>query len=350
MRTIVSTIFSFLLFVSTAIGQAYDNRIDSLIFAQSAKPFNGVILISQNGKTKYSNISGYSDIEKKEVLRNNDQFVIGSISKQFTAVLVLREFDKGHLDLFTPIHQYLPELTQSWADTVTVHHLLVHMHGIIQIDKPTVFKVGTQYLYSQIGYDILTKIIEKTSRQSFAELSMNLFEECGMKNTFHPDIKEYKNLVKGYTETENREIEFETETFQNYVAAGSFISTIGDLNRWNNKLYSGKLLKEETMKMLVSKQKGAVRNHPIFGETEYGYGITVDTKGNILQYGQTGFAPGFISMSYYFPKNQTSVIVLSNIAYDTDDLKKAFYYHTAILEIVRQEIKKTSGQQVFLGL
>jgi CubicO group peptidase (beta-lactamase class C family) len=307
--------------------------------AKTTKPFNGVILISQNGQTKYSKISGYSDINKKKILKFNDQFVIGSISKQFTSVLVLQEFDKGHLDLSIPIHKYLPELKQSWADTVTVHHLLTHMHGITQIDKPTSFKVGNQYAYSQIGYDLLARIIEKTSGKSFAELSKKLFDECGMKNTFHPDIKKYNNLVKGYSEIENGKIEFENETFQNYAAAGSFISTANDLNIWNEIFYSGKLLKNETTKMLETKQQGAVRNHPIFGITEYGYGITIDTKEDILQLGQTGFSPGFVSMSYYFPKTKTSVIVLENIAYDADNLKKTFYYHTEILNITRNNIK-----------
>ena len=316
-----------------------DKQIDSLISIKTRNPFNGIIFISNNGKAKYSKLFGYSDIDGIEPIKLNDQFVIGSISKQFTAVLVLREFDKGNIDLFTPIHKYLPELTQSWADTVTIHHLLTHMHGITQLDRPTTFKIGTQYSYSQIGYDLLAKIIERTSRKSFAELSKNLFEECGMKNTFHPDIKEYNNLVKGYTESENSKIEFETETFQNYVAAGSFISTAEDLNIWNKIFYSGKLLKSKTMKMLETKQNGAVRDHPIFGITEYGYGITIDTKEGILQYGQTGFAPGFISMNFHFPKTKTSVIVLENVAYETDDLKKTFYYHTEILKIIRNEIK-----------
>ena len=314
-------------------------QIDSLISTKTTKPFNGVILISQKGKTKYSKTFGYSDIDKKKSLKLNDQFVIGSISKQFTAVLVLREFDKGNIDLFVPIRQYLPELTQSWADTVTIHHLLTHLHGITQLDKPTTFKVGTQYSYSQIGYDLLSKIVERTSGKSFAELSKNLFEECGMKNTFHPDIKGYNNLVIGYTENDNGKIEFETETFQNYDAAGSFISNAEDLNIWNKYFYSGKLLKRKTMKMVETKQNGAVRNHPIFGITEYGYGITVDSKENILQFGQTGFAPGFISMNFYFPKTKTSVIVLENVAYETDDLKKTFYYHTGILKIIRNNIK-----------
>jgi len=315
----------------------FAEQIDSLISVKTTKPFNGVILISQKGKIKYSKVCGYSDLEKKLPLKLNDEFVIGSINKQFTAVLVLRELDKGHLNLSDPIHKYLPDLTQPWADTVTIHNLLTHTHGITELDKPTRFPVGTHFAYSQIGYDLLAKIIERTSGKSFAELSKNLFEQYGMKNTFHPDIKEYYNLVKGYTETENCKIEFENESFQNYVAAGSFISTAEDLNIWNKLFYDGKLLKKKTMRMIETKQKGAVRDHPIFGITEYGYGITIDTKENIIQFGQTGFAPGFISMNYYFPKTQTSAIVLENIAYDTDDLKKAFYYHTEILKIIRNK-------------
>ncbi len=326
-------------FVTFCQEEIFDKQIDSIVSTKTTKPFNGVILVSHNGQTEYLQVFGYSDIENKEPLKLNSQFVIGSISKQFTAVLILREFDKGNIDLFTPIKKYLPELTQGWADTVTIHHLLTHMHGITQLNNPTTFKVGTQYSYSQIGYDLLAKIIERTSGKSFAELSKNLFKKCGMKNTFHPDFKEYNNLVKGYTETENSKINFETETFQNYVAAGSFISTAEDLNIWNKMFYGGKLLKSNTLKMVETKQNGAVRNHPIFGFTEYGYGITVDTKENILQFGQTGFAPGFVSMNFYFPKTKTSVIVLENVAYDTDDFKKTFYYHTEILKITRNKIK-----------
>lgn len=335
-------LFAFLKTTSIAFGQQNDieKQLDSLFLLKTAKPFNGIVLISQNGQVKYLKTYGYSDIDQKEPLKLNDQFVVGSISKQFTAVLVLREFEKGRIELNTPIRKYLPELTQSWADTVTIHHLLTHTHGITGLDKPTSFKVGSQYSYSQIGYDLLAKIVEKTSDISFAELSRRLFEECRMENTFHPDINKYSNLVKGYTESESGELEYETETFQNYVAAGSFISTAEDLNTWNDLFYGGKLLKNKTMKMLKTKQKGAVRDHPIFGITEYGYGITVDTKENILQLGQTGFAPGFVSMNFYFPKTKTSVILLQNTAYETNDLKKAFYYHTETWKIIRNELKK----------
>lgn len=315
-------------------------QIDSLILAETTKPFNGVIVIAQNGKTKYVKAVGYADAEKLQQLKCDNQFVIGSISKQFTAVLVLQAFEKGKIDLFTPIRYYLPELTQSWADTITVHHLLTHTHGITQLNKPTSFSVGTQYAYSQLGYDLLGKIVERASQVSFEELSMRLFNACGMKNTCHPAMGKHLNLVKGHTEDSCGNIAFETETFRNYVAAGTFISTADDLQIWNNYFYNGKLLKRKTLRMALSKQKGAVRNHPIFGITEYGYGITVSTNQNILQYGQTGFAPGFVSMNFYFPKTKTSVIVLKNIAYDTNDLLKTFYYHVEILKIVKNEQKK----------
>ncbi|TPG41640.1 serine hydrolase domain-containing protein [Flavobacterium pectinovorum] len=316
-----------------------EKQIDFLISAKTEKPFNGVIFISQKGKTKYFKTLGYSDLNKKIPLQLNDEFVIGSISKQFTAILVLQEYDKGRLELFVPIHKYLPELQQTWADTVTIHQLLTHTHGIVELDKPTTFKPGTQYAYSQIGYDLLAKIIERTSGESFADLSQKMFTKCKMKNTFHPDIREYKNLVKGYTEVENGKIEFENKSLQNYPAAGGFISNCIDLNLWNDQFYGGKLLKKETMKMLETKQKNAVRNHPIFGMTDYGYGITIDTIDGVLQYGQTGYGPGFVTMNYYYPKTKTTVIVLENVDYYPNIIKKTFYYHTEILKIIRDKLK-----------
>jgi len=78
------------------------------------------------------------------------------------------------------------------------------------------------------------------------------------------------------------------------------------------------------------------RDHPVFGKTDYGYGITINSTDNIIQYGQTGFAPGFVSMNFYFPKTKTSIIIFENIAYDTDNLKKTFYYHTKTLNIIRE--------------
>lgn len=318
---------------------AISKQIDSLLNAPTTKPFNGIVLISQNGKINYSKTSGYSNFEKKTPLKLGNQFVIGSISKQMTAVIVLQEYEKGHLKLNTPIYKYLPKLSQSWADAVTIHHLLTHMHGIAELDQPTAFKVGSafNYGYSSLGYDLLARIVEKTSGKTFVELSKELFTTCGMKNTFHPEKHTYPDLVKGYTEQENGALKFHTTSFRVPVAAGAFVSTAEDLMVWNEYLHGGKLLKTKTYQLMTTKKAGAIRNHSVFGETYYGYGITVGTKNNTLQLGQTGYTDGFVSMDFYFPTTQTSVIVLENVVYDKDELKKAFSYHTQILDIVKKE-------------
>lgn len=340
MKKIFFQLLLLVLFITSGFGQINNisNGVDALLLKKTDKSFNGVVLIKNNKKKIYQKVIGFSDFENKTLLANNDLFVVGSISKQFTAVLTLMEFEKKHLELHVPIRNYLPELKQSWADTVTVHHLLTHMHGIKEIDKPLLFAAGSQFMYSQIGYDLLAQIIEKTSGKKFSELSKEMFEKCGMKHTFHPDYKTNIKFCKGYTKVENGVFEFEENTFQNYPAAGSFISNAEDLVVWNNCFFEGKLLKKSTMNLLLTKHKGAVRNHPIFGITEYGYGVTINTSEDKLQYGQTGFSPGFVSMNFYFPKKKLSAVVLQNIVNDPDDLKKTFYYHTEILKIIRENL------------
>ena len=261
--------------------------VDSLLGENTQKPFNGIVLIAQGSEPAFYKKYGFSDLENKTPFGDEDQFVVGSVSKQFTAVIVLQEYEKGNIDLFAPIRNYLPQLLMSWADTITVHHLLAHTHGITALDAPTKFSVGTAYDYSQIGYDLLAQIAEKASGQSFVDLSDALFEKCNMHNTFHPNREESINLVKGYEQNQDGELEYTDQSLKQYPAAGAFISSAPDLLLWNENLFGGKLLKSETFGLMTEKKNKAIRNHPIFGHTEYGYGITVADQ-PIVQWGQTG--------------------------------------------------------------
>lgn len=336
MKNTYPILIVFLVFAYTLKAQKSSfSGIDSLISTKTEKPFNGVILIAQNGKTKYIKAQGYTDLESKNKLAPDSQFIIGSISKQFTAALILKEVENKKLDIHIPLAKYLPELKQDWKNNVTIHHLLAHTHGIKSLDEPTKFSPGTQYEYSQIGYDILAKILEKSSEDSFANLSQKMFKSCKMKNTFHPEIKKYTKLVKSYWEQSGSYTLVIPSEEKLPIAAGGFISTAEDLVLWNRCLQEKKLLKKETLDLMNSEKENTVRNHPVFGITKYGYGITVENKDNLLQLGQTGLFPGFVSMNFYFPETKTSVIVLENIAYDWHDLKKTFYYHTETLDLVK---------------
>jgi D-alanyl-D-alanine carboxypeptidase len=341
------TLLSLLIFameICYAQTSSYQAQLDSLLNAKTERPFNGIVLIVQNGGVAYNKTYGYADLAHETPLNSSHQFVIGSISKQITAVLVLQEYEKGRIKLHVPIRTYLPALPQPWADSVTVHQLLTHTHGIHRIDQPLKFKAGSQYAYSQLGYELLAQIVERTSQKTFEQASAELFAKCGILNTHHPAINKHKSLVTAYTEGADGRLDVETEMFEHYVAAGGFVSTAPDLALWNQHLFGGKLLSRKTMQLLTTKHKGAVRNHSLFGITAYGYGITVDTKNDILQWGQTGYTPGFVSMNFYYPKTKTSLIVLSNIAYGGDNFNTTFYHHIEIQKILREsELVRKGG-------
>ncbi|MFV0420308.1 MAG: serine hydrolase domain-containing protein [Dysgonomonas sp.] len=320
--------------------QIFDIRkeIDPITKSESNKPFNGAILIAENDSILYREKFGFSDLKAKDSLTWKNTFIIGSISKQITAVLVLEEVEKGNIKLEDPISTYLPDLPQKWKDTVTVHQLLTHTHGIVSVDEHLKFIPGDNFSYSQIGYQLLANILEKINDDSFANISSQLFKKCRMENTFHPLLYKNSHLAKCYSEDETGNIE---EQFPDsvFVPAGGFISTADDLLLWNENLFQKDLLRKETLDIMTSTYKGAIRNHPLFGLTLYGYGITVDNKSGLLQLGQTGYLPYFASMNYYFPEFKTSVIVLENISYG-NNLSDIFLHHTQILDIVRIYLKK----------
>lgn len=308
------------------------SKIDSIL---QNNEFNGIVLVTQDTISIYEKAIGYADIENKIPIKQNAQFVIGSISKQITAVLVLREYEKGTIKLEDKINQYLPEINQPWSKEVTIHHLLTHTHGIVDLNQPLEFKQGTQFHYSQLGYDLLAQILEKITQISFNELSTELFAEFGLSNTFHPDNKVWKNLVKGYEESENGTLEYANNSLANYAAAGSFISNGEDLSQWNQLLYSGKLVGKETLDLM--KTRHATRIHPIFEKIEYGYGLLFKSGEENIQIGALGYAPGFVSACYYYPKINMNLVVLENRARNLDDFRITFKVHTALMKLMKME-------------
>lgn len=306
-------------------------RIDSIV---AAEQFSGVVLVTHEEKNIYEGTFGYADLEKKTPISAEDQFVIGSISKQITAVLVLREVEKGTIELNAALKKYLPALEQEWRDSVTVHQLLTHTHGIVDLNEALAFEPGSQFQYSQLGFDLLAKILESVTGSSFEKLSMDLFAELNLKSTFHPDTKRYSRLVKGYEEDSIGQLKFATTSLANFPAAGAFISTVNNLNAWNYMLHAGKIVQDTTLELM--KTHFATRIHPIFGTVEYGYGLLFKEHEQNVQIGALGYADGFASASYYFPTAKMSMVVLSNVARDLDDFKNTFAVQTGILEAVKQ--------------
>lgn len=307
------------------------SKIDSIAEINN---FNGVILIAKDSVIQYEKAFGYSDLEKKIELKTNDQFYIGSISKQITAVLILQEYERGNLTLTDKLNSYFPEIKQPWANNVTIHHLLTHTHGIVAIDEPLEFEVGTQFQYSQIGFGLLTQILEKINDKSFEEISTELFTEYNLNNTFHPENKKYLSLVKGYEENETGKFLVAEGNPVKYIGAGGFISNVEDLFKWNILLHSGKLIKSSTLNLM--KTHYATRIHPIFDKIEYGYGLVFKDGEHNVQIGAFGYVPGFPSASYYYPQTGLNLIVLENVGKNLEDFKITFKTHTDLMSAIKK--------------
>jgi len=317
----------------SAMAQDVKEEIATLLHAYPEKPFNGIVAV-EGGSGSYTHIVDAAELrggKKSVAISTSTPFTIGSISKQMTAVMTLLLYERGLIQLHLPIRRYLPKLRMGWADTVTVHQLLTHTHGITQLDQPLSFTPGTKYAYSQIGYELLANIMEHVTGKSFERQSEMLFKKCGMYNTHYPS-KKY--AVFGYEEDSTGK-PVQTRLQIPFVAAGGFVSTVDDMLIWNKLLHGGKILADSTYRLMVTKHKNATRNHQLFGITDYGYGITVDTKDGILQLGQTGLVPGFACMNFYFPRTKTSIVILSNLARNWNNLPLTFRYHTETLKIIR---------------
>jgi CubicO group peptidase (beta-lactamase class C family) len=290
----------------------FTSQIDSLLKVANPK-FNGVILISKNGKSLYSKVKGFSNLETKKPLQKNSQFEIMSNSKQIAAVLILLEVEKGKVDLDSSIKKYLPELTQSWADSVTVHQLLNHSHGIVDLQKPLEFKPGTQFKYGNLNFSLLGKIVEFSTKKSYTEVANSLFKKLKMNHTFCYSKEKNQNLVTGYINDKNVMTAVKSSQINDQnLGADGVISTVEDLAIWNNNLHKGKVLKPESYKLMISNT--ILSQHNFFGKEKegYGYGIRNIEKEAVKYIGHTGLGDGFSSVNLYFPESDISLIILEN--------------------------------------
>lgn len=315
----------------------FSAKIDSLLKTNSVRDFNGTILISQKEKTKYSKSFGFKNKTLKTKLKIDENFLINSISKQITAVLVLIEVDKGKINLQEKIKKYLPELNDSWADSITVHQLLNHTSGIDMIGKPLLYKPGSSFNYGNQTFNLLGKIVSKINKKPYGILANNLFKKLKMNHTFADPASKEIQLVSGHiNDKKGFEVfgnpEFSTES----TPAAGIISTVEDLTIWNNNLHYNKILKPKTYQKMISYNVKA--QHFAFGEKEigYGYGVRINDKQSPKIIGHTGMGNGFASINLFFPESDLSVIILENTM--NEDAKISYYFELEIQKIIANSI------------
>ena len=314
----------------------WEARIDSLLHTTSVRPFNGKVLIAKGKKILYRSTVGMADFQTKVAFRKHSQFVLGSVSKQFTAVLVLEACDKGLIDLHAPIRKYLPSLPMSWADTVTVHQLLNHTSGYQGKDTTLAFPAGSRFSYSNQAYGLLGEIVSQVQGTTYEVLVANLFQRCGMSHSATPGSAAQNALLSGFSKLPDGKIGQEANTFSGIpLAAGLLISTPKDLLRWNDCLHiQRKLLSSDSYARMIAPT--SKRPHPIFGDVDYAYGLQMTHQDGIFEISHGGYAPGFVAVNFYYPVQKISLIVMENLDWKDPAFKESYHFEMEIRRILRQ--------------
>lgn len=261
------------------------------------------ILVLKNGEEIYSTNKGMANLKSGTPISRQTGFRLASVSKTFTAIAIMQLVEKGELKLSDSILDYLPELSPTWK-TITIDHLLTHQSGIYDIFNdfwnPSItnnltmdglmhyliknpdleFSPGSKGDYSNTGYMLLAKIIERKTGFRFSEyMALNIFEPAKMKGSYIND--ENQAIKPG--DAINHANTYTYYGITTYVKGSmAQVSSTEDFFNFFDALRKGKLISEQTLNTMT-------RKHSTLKYGDYGYGFQVAHN----YYGHTGEWDGF---------------------------------------------------------
>ncbi|MGP8216703.1 MAG: serine hydrolase domain-containing protein [Bacteroidia bacterium] len=313
------------------VEQFESHKIDSFFHAlvKHAR-FNGNVLVAHEGKVLYKGSFGVSDFKTKELLTDSSEFQLGSVSKQFTAVAIMILKEQGKLDYSDTIQKFFPGFPYKG---VTVGMLLSHRSGLpnymylcgnvckdqktpldnmqvvqLLIDKhpPKYFPPNRKFDYSNTNYCVLAAIAEKVSGVPFAEfLRYKIFTPLGMTHTYIFDKNDtvIPNAVTGYDANYRKAgIDF----LDGVAGDKGIFSTTEDVLKWDQALYTDKLLKQSTLKEAFTPHSRWMNQH------NYGYGWRLAIFDHDTLVYHDGWWHGFNAAFMRDIKGKNTIIVLSN--------------------------------------
>lgn len=294
--------------------------------------FMGSVAITQNGKMVYERAVGFADTDNQKKNTTNTRFRIGSITKTFTATLVMKAVEENKLNLSDRLSLFYPEIKN--AEKITIEQLLNHRSGIYNItDLPdylswnqnamtkseiiakiknsgTDFEPGTKFSYSNSGYILLGYILEKVYKKSYAEiLEQKITKPLGLKNTYYGGKIDLQKM-EAFSYTLETPMKKSEETDLSIpAAAGAMISTSADLLKFIEDLFNHKIISEKSLSQMITMTDN------------YGFGIFRVPFYNTSGFGHNGGIDGFTSALYYFPELKTGYVMLSNgTAFDNNQI------------------------------
>ncbi|MFC1725455.1 serine hydrolase [candidate division KSB1 bacterium] len=325
----------FILIISASIlsAQTMQSKFEEyLTGSQNVLNFSGNVLVMKEGKVLFEKGYGMADISASRPNSPKTRFLIGSITKQFTAAAVMQLSEKKLLDINDPIVKYFPDYPKPAADKVNIYHLLTHTSGIANLtdlpgieekwtkpadpeevlsmfkDIPLQFEPGSEWQYSNSNYYLLGLVIEKVSGEKYGEyLQKHIFEPLGMKNTGYPSgLMKVPGLATGYSfDSDNDPVPAEVLHSSWPYSGGGLYSTVGDMAKWDRGLRDGTVLSNESLSQIFNPVKTSFG----FG---YGFGWEIDTLYGHQMASHGGLINGFYSHFLRFLDEPFCVVAFSN--------------------------------------
>ncbi len=297
--------------------------------------FNGTALVSENGNIIFEKGYGLANIEWNIPNKPDVKFRIGSITKQFTAALIMQLVEEGKIKPEGKITDYLKDYRKDTGNKVTIRELLNHTSGIKSytnlphmwtdssrnhytkkyfikhfLSEDLEFEPGTNFAYNNTGYYLLAAIIEEVTGKSFGEnLKERILIPAGMKNTGVEDEQEIPipKKASGYLKIANQYRLDPYIYMPNAMGAGNMYSTVKDLYKWDQALYTDKILSEKSKKLMFTPGKG-----------NYGFGwfitkVPLDNNGDsTLAIWHTGGINGFNTIIVRLVNDKSLIVLLNN--------------------------------------
>ncbi|PVY35563.1 serine hydrolase domain-containing protein [Pontibacter virosus] len=317
--------------VATRLGKQVDSLFTRL---HKKKGFNGTVLVTKYDQIIYRGAFGYADFKTKDTLSTQTVFQLASVSKQFTAVAIMMLKEQGKLNYEDSLQVYIPDFPYKG---ITIRQLLTHRSGLpnytyfsedfwpdrkvdlsnddvlsmMAVHKPKIYyQPDRTFSYSNTGYALLASIVEKASGQPFSEfMREHIFEPLKMNSTYtfnHELVAQSGRVAAGHIGGRRKRLPDYQDTV---LGDKGMYSTVEDLYKWDQALYTQKLVKRETLEEAFS-PTGKVNKR----DESYGYGWRikqVDSGDTVVYHG--GLWHGFNTYFLRNPNDHSSIIVLSNL-------------------------------------
>lgn len=295
--------------------------------AQEVMHFQGTVLVARDGATVLEKGYGPASLELAVPNTPATKFLIGSVTKQFTAAAILQLQEQGKLSVQDPISRHLPAWPRETGDRITIHHLLSHTSGLPNYtddgvlmarralemplddlcasfrDKPLDFEPGTSWAYSNSGYVVLGLIIEAVSGTSYEEyLREHLLGPAGMRDSGYAH---HETIIPGRACGHVfRDGQWTNSTYIAMsvpYAAGALYATAADLLRWDRALRGDKLLSAASQAQMFTPVRDG-----------YGYGQMIGERYGHREIMHGGGIDGFSAHLASYPDDRLTVVVLCN--------------------------------------